>query len=152
MASNFQLLLNGFGVFFTMENVFAAFAGAILGLCVGAMPGIGSLAGVALLLPLTYKFNPTTAIIMLGVIVVEVVPVVEVEVVVAEVVSEEVSSVVDSVVDSVVVSVVDSVVVSVVVSEVVCESASSVEGTVSVVTSVESPPISSPSSLRTNEP
>ena len=30
------------------------------------MPGIGSLAGCALLLPLTYKFNPTTAIIMLG--------------------------------------------------------------------------------------
>lgn len=37
-----------------------------MGLIVGAMPGIGSLAGVALLLPLTYKFNPTTAIIMLG--------------------------------------------------------------------------------------
>ena len=40
--------------------------GAILGLIVGAMPGLGSLAGVALLLPLTYKFEPTTAIIMLG--------------------------------------------------------------------------------------
>ena len=40
--------------------------GAVLGLVVGAMPGIGSLAGCALLLPLTYKFNPTTAIIMLG--------------------------------------------------------------------------------------
>ena len=66
MASNFQLLLKGFGVFFTAQNVGAAFAGAILGLIVGAMPGIGSLAGVALLLPLTYKFNPTTAIIMLG--------------------------------------------------------------------------------------
>ena len=64
--SNVQLLLHGFTVFFTLENVFAALAGAILGLCVGAMPGIGSLAGVALLLPLTYKFNPTTAIIMLG--------------------------------------------------------------------------------------
>lgn len=63
---NFQLLLDGFQVVFTMQNVGAAFLGAILGLIVGAMPGIGSLAGVALLLPLTYKFNPTTAIIMLG--------------------------------------------------------------------------------------
>lgn len=63
---NFQLLLEGFQVVFTMQNVGAAFLGAILGLIVGAMPGIGSLAGVALLLPLTYKFNPTTAIIMLG--------------------------------------------------------------------------------------
>ncbi len=34
----------------------------------GAMPGIGSLVGVALLLPMTYSFNPTTAIIMLGAI------------------------------------------------------------------------------------
>lgn len=63
---NFQLLLDGFQVVFTMQNVGVAFLGAILGLIVGAMPGIGSLAGVALLLPLTYKFNPTTAIIMLG--------------------------------------------------------------------------------------
>jgi len=53
-------------VAFSPMNLGAAFLGAILGLIVGAMPGIGSLAGVALLLPLTYKFNPTTAIIMLG--------------------------------------------------------------------------------------
>lgn len=63
---NIGLLLNGFNVALSIENVGAAFLGAILGLIVGAMPGIGSLAGVALLLPLTYKFNPTTAIIMLG--------------------------------------------------------------------------------------
>ncbi|MDO4278070.1 MAG: tripartite tricarboxylate transporter permease [Lachnoclostridium edouardi] len=63
---NIGLLMNGFQTALTIENIGAAFLGAILGLIVGAMPGIGSLAGVALLLPLTYKFNPTTAIIMLG--------------------------------------------------------------------------------------
>jgi putative tricarboxylic transport membrane protein len=63
---NFELLLRGFSVSLTPINIGAAFLGAILGLIVGSMPGIGSLAGVALLLPLTYKFNPTTAIIMLG--------------------------------------------------------------------------------------
>lgn len=63
---NIELLLNGFMVAFSPMNLGAALLGAILGLIVGAMPGIGSLAGVALLLPLTYKFNPTTAIIMLG--------------------------------------------------------------------------------------
>src|SRR5574344_853898 len=63
---NLQMLFMGFSVLFTMENILATLLGAILGLIVGAMPGIGSLAGVALLLPLTYKFNPTTAIIMLG--------------------------------------------------------------------------------------
>lgn len=63
---NIQLLLQGFEIVFTFQNIGAALLGATLGLLVGAMPGIGSLAGVALLLPLTYKFDPTTAIIMLG--------------------------------------------------------------------------------------
>lgn len=63
---NIQALFGGFATVFTSQNVLACLSGAILGLIVGAMPGIGSLAGVALLLPLTYKLNPTTAIIMLG--------------------------------------------------------------------------------------
>ena len=63
---NFVSLLAGFQVLFSPDNLGACALGAVLGLIVGAMPGLGSLAGVALLLPLTYKFNPTTAIIMLG--------------------------------------------------------------------------------------
>lgn len=63
---NFLLLLRGFETALTFQNIGAALLGAVLGLIVGAMPGIGSLAGVALLLPLTYQFNPTTGIIMLG--------------------------------------------------------------------------------------
>ncbi|MDD3347386.1 tripartite tricarboxylate transporter permease [Oscillibacter sp.] len=63
---NISALLSGFQVVLTPENIGVCMLGAVLGLIVGAMPGIGSLAGVALLLPLTYKFNPTTAIIMLG--------------------------------------------------------------------------------------
>ena len=63
---NFASLLAGFSVALAPENIGACLLGAVLGLIVGAMPGIGSLAGCALLLPLTYKFNPTTAIIMLG--------------------------------------------------------------------------------------
>ena len=63
---NFVSLMAGLNVLFSPENLGACALGAVLGLIVGAMPGLGSLAGVALLLPLTYKFNPTTAIIMLG--------------------------------------------------------------------------------------
>ncbi len=63
---NFTMLLHGFSVVFSFQNLGACLLGAVLGLIVGSMPGIGSLAGVALLLPLTYRFNPTTAIIMLG--------------------------------------------------------------------------------------
>lgn len=63
-----QLLFSGFAVALSAQNIGAALLGAILGLIVGAMPGIGSLAGCALLLPITFGFNPTTAIIMLGAI------------------------------------------------------------------------------------
>jgi putative tricarboxylic transport membrane protein len=63
---NMAMLLSGFRTISTLNNIAACFSGAVLGLIIGAMPGIGSLAGCALLLPLTYKFNPTTAIIMLG--------------------------------------------------------------------------------------
>lgn len=63
---NLELLLRGFAIALTFENIGASFLGALLGLILGAMPGIGSLAGVALLLPLTFKFNPLTAMVMLG--------------------------------------------------------------------------------------
>lgn len=63
---NILHLLSGFHTVLTLQNVLACALGAVLGLVVGAMPGIGSLAGVALLLPLTYKLSPVTAIVMLG--------------------------------------------------------------------------------------
>ncbi|MDR1828036.1 MAG: tripartite tricarboxylate transporter permease [Methylobacteriaceae bacterium] len=68
MVESLQMLAMGFSVATSVENLLAAFIGAILGILVGAMPGIGSLAGCALLLPITFKFNPVTAIIMLGAI------------------------------------------------------------------------------------
>ena len=63
---NVMNLLMGFSTVFSFENLGVCLLGSVLGLIVGAMPGIGSLAGCALLLPLTYKFDPTAAIIMLG--------------------------------------------------------------------------------------
>ncbi|MBE6904798.1 MAG: tricarboxylate transporter [Ruminococcaceae bacterium] len=68
MLETLQMLFMGFSVATSIENILAAALGAILGILVGAMPGIGSLAGCALLLPITFKFNPVTAIIMLGAI------------------------------------------------------------------------------------
>lgn len=65
---NFSLLAQGFSTALTFTNLLAALVGAILGMIIGAMPGIGSLAGCALLLPLTFKMEPTTAIIMLAAI------------------------------------------------------------------------------------
>jgi len=61
-----QLLLEGVAVSLSPYNILACVVGGLIGLIVGAMPGIGSLAGVSLLLPLTFKMNPTSAIIMLA--------------------------------------------------------------------------------------
>ena len=63
---NFELLLQGFSVAWLPANILAALAGACMGIVVGAMPGIGSLTGCSLLLPLTFHMNPTTGIIMLA--------------------------------------------------------------------------------------
>lgn len=64
--SNFGMLMQGFSVAFSFVNASAAFIGAILGIIVGAMPGIGAAAGVSLLLPMTFGMDPTTGIIMLA--------------------------------------------------------------------------------------
>ena len=59
---NLGLLMEGFSVALSVNNIFAAFLGALLGLVVGAMPGIGSLAGTALLLPLTFGFGESASL------------------------------------------------------------------------------------------
>jgi putative tricarboxylic transport membrane protein len=56
----------GFSVALTPTNLVLALAGAFLGTMIGALPGIGSTSGVALLLPLTFGMNPTSAMIMLS--------------------------------------------------------------------------------------
>jgi putative tricarboxylic transport membrane protein len=62
------LLLNGFFLAFEPLNLGLIIAGVILGLFIGAMPGLGSVNGVAILLPMTYLVPPTSAVIFLGAI------------------------------------------------------------------------------------
>jgi putative tricarboxylic transport membrane protein len=57
-------LLHGFAVAMTPANLWWAFAGATLGTAVGVLPGIGPALTVALLLPVTFNLNPTSALIM----------------------------------------------------------------------------------------
>src|SRR5262245_42881972 len=59
-------LAMGFGVALTPFNVLMAIAGVIVGILIGALPGIGPPSGVALLLPLTFGMDPTSGIIMLA--------------------------------------------------------------------------------------
>ncbi|MGH6926129.1 MAG: tripartite tricarboxylate transporter permease [Propylenella sp.] len=57
-------LLNGFATAFTPTHLMMCFVGVFLGQIVGILPGIGPSAAIALLLPLTFGADPTSAIIM----------------------------------------------------------------------------------------
>src|SRR5687767_3849029 len=49
-----------------LENLFFCLLGVALGTAVGFLPGIGPTATIALLLPITFEFEPVTALIMLA--------------------------------------------------------------------------------------
>src|SRR3989304_5750096 len=59
-------LAQGFSVALTPWNLLFAAIGAVIGTAIGVMPGLGPPATVALLLPVTYKMEPTSAVIMLA--------------------------------------------------------------------------------------
>ena len=65
MTDIWQSLLLGFQVALRPENLGLAFAGALIGTIVGVLPGIGPVGGIAILLPLTFKLPPASAMIML---------------------------------------------------------------------------------------
>lgn len=58
-------LINGFIASFSLVNIVACFLGCLLGTIVGVLPGLGATATMALLLPFTFLYNPTTSLIML---------------------------------------------------------------------------------------
>ena len=59
-------LVQGFGVALTLPNLGFMLVGITLGVLIGVLPGLGGANGVAILLPLTFSMNPTSAIIMLS--------------------------------------------------------------------------------------
>src|SRR5712691_3205187 len=56
----------GFGVAMTAANLGFAFAGAMVGTLIGVLPGIGPIATIAMLLPLTFHLEPVSGLIMLA--------------------------------------------------------------------------------------
>jgi putative tricarboxylic transport membrane protein len=62
---NFANLMMGFSVALTWQNLAAAFLGAFIGTVVGAMPGIGASAGIAMLVPVSFNYDATTALILM---------------------------------------------------------------------------------------
>jgi putative tricarboxylic transport membrane protein len=59
-------LMQGFAVAMTLPNLGFMLLGLLLGILIGVLPGLGGANGVAILLPLTFSMNPTSAIIMLS--------------------------------------------------------------------------------------
>ena len=60
------LLFDGFLIAVQPLNITVVIIGVIVGLFIGAMPGLGSVNGVAILLPMTFLVPPTSAIIFLA--------------------------------------------------------------------------------------
>jgi TctA family transporter len=63
LLSNLSL---GFGVAITPLNILYAFIGCVIGTMIGVLPGIGPVATIAMLLPVTFALPPVSALIMLA--------------------------------------------------------------------------------------
>ena len=57
---------HGFAVAATLPNLMFMLIDITLGVLIGVLPGLGGANGIAILLPLTFSMNPTSAIIMLS--------------------------------------------------------------------------------------
>ena len=62
----FDNLVIGFGVALSPANLGFAFVGAMVGTLIGVLPGIGPIATIAMLLPLTFHLEPVSGLIMLA--------------------------------------------------------------------------------------
>lgn len=64
--SAFDQLLQGFSVALSLKNLGLCLIGCLWGTAVGVLPGLGPMAGMALLLPITFNLDPTGGVIMLA--------------------------------------------------------------------------------------
>src|ERR1044071_4204644 len=62
----FHNLAIGFSTAAQPANLLYAFFGCLLGTLIGVLPGLGPLATIAMLLPITYALSPDAALIMLA--------------------------------------------------------------------------------------
>ncbi|HEX6980414.1 MAG TPA: tripartite tricarboxylate transporter permease [Alphaproteobacteria bacterium] len=66
MTDTLSNLFLGFTVALSPDVLLFAVVGCVIGTLVGMLPGVGPLAGISLLLPVTFGLNPTTAIVLLA--------------------------------------------------------------------------------------
>ncbi len=56
----------GFSTALSLQNLALCFTGCLVGTLIGVLPGVGPIATIAMLMPLTFKLDPTGALIMLA--------------------------------------------------------------------------------------
>src|SRR5690625_4364448 len=59
-------ILLGITTAVSWQNLLYAFSGVILGNLIGVLPGIGAIAAISMLLPVTYGLDPAGALMMLA--------------------------------------------------------------------------------------
>lgn len=62
----FANLLLGLETALSLQNLTYCLIGVVLGMLLGVMPGVGTLASISMLFPITFYLEPTTALIMLA--------------------------------------------------------------------------------------
>lgn len=62
----FEGFLYGLGLALSPELLLAALVGALVGTLIGVLPGLGPVAGAALVLPLTFAYEPAIGLIMIA--------------------------------------------------------------------------------------
>ncbi len=62
----FDNVIHGFTIAFQWENLLWSLFGVFMGNLIGVLPGMGVLAAISILLPLTYAMTPTAALMMLA--------------------------------------------------------------------------------------
>src|ERR1700710_648110 len=66
MVTTVADLLHGFSVALQPDNLMWCFLGVLFGNVVGVLPGMGVMAAISVLLPLTFSMTPVGAILMLA--------------------------------------------------------------------------------------
>src|SRR5512145_560386 len=66
MSETLQNLYLGFSVALAPNVLLYAFVGCVIGTLVGVLPGVGPLAGISLLLPVSFGLDATSAIVLLA--------------------------------------------------------------------------------------
>ena len=58
-------ILIGLSTALTLQNIFMVMIGCFFGTIIGMLPGLGPMTAIALMIPITYGFDPATGLILL---------------------------------------------------------------------------------------